>query len=383
MKALGIIAEYNPFHNGHAYQIVQAKKLHGGPVVVVLSGDFVQRGEVAVFDKFMRARHALLNGADMVLQLPTVFSLASAQRFAAGGVALLNGSGIVDTVCFGSECGDLSKLQKARAAMGRDNGEFSASLRAHLCAGLSYPAAAEKAAGSAYLAGANDLLAIEYLRSMEHTSLRPLCVLREGARHDEARLDTPFASAGALRQMLYAGEPEKTAEFVPEEVYATIETLSPRREERLSPVLLYALRRMDVAALSRLPDVSEGLENVLYKQCRANSDYTAFLFACKSKRYTMARLKRIAMCALLSIEKSDLARSPYIRVLGIRSEARPLLAELCRKSDLPVVARYADVKALPPEQLRLHEIDMLASQTVCIAAEESAAFDYGAPLLTV
>ncbi len=385
MKAVGIIAEYNPFHSGHAYHIAEAKKLHGGYVIIVLSGDFVQRGEIAVYDKLLRTRHALENGADMVLQLPCVYSLGSAQRFAAGGVRILAGSGIADAICFGSECGDLDKLQSSCMSTDMENESYASALRLQLRCGSSFPSAAAKAAGEHFLSGANDMLATEYLRAIkkEAPELSAICIRREGAQHDEAEPSARFASAGFIREKLLSGKIDDACAFVPHGVVEALRHVPPRRQERLSEIILYALRRMSLDELASLPDVSEGLENVIYKQCRACTRYSEFLFASKSKRYTMARLRRISMCALLSIKKSDLELSPYIRVLGVRKESKQLLSMLCSKSALPVVTRYSDAYKLSPEAARMHEIDMLSSDIACFAADSPSVFDYNDPLIVV
>lgn len=383
MHSLGIIAEYNPFHSGHAYQLAEAKKLHGGSVVVVLSGDFVQRGEAAIFDKFTRASHALANGADLVLQLPTVFSLSSAQRFANAGIRILASCGIVSTVCFGSECGDLQQLRSIQRQLHAEDSALKSAIRGHIKQGLSYPASTARAIGTAFPLKANDLLALEYLRAMENTSLDALCVKREGAYHDEMNMGISFTSASAIREALHAGKPENAAPYLPPNLTKSIISKKIRKMDALSPVILYALRAMELDELRTLPDVKEGLENVIYKQCRACTDYESFLLACKSKRYTFARLRRIAMCALIKIQESDLSCTPYIRVLGVKSEARPLLSELACKSSLPVVTRFADVAQLPPDCRRLYELDMRAAQIACLCDHSPAVFDFSAPLLIV
>lgn len=381
--ASGIIAEYNPFHNGHVYHISQTKLQSGAPVVVVLSGDFVQRGEVALYSKHIRTRHALENSAAMVLQLPTVFSLSSAQRFAKGAIDILALSGIVDTVSFGSECGDLPALIKASEAV--ESEEYVSRLRALLSSGVSYPRAISEAAGDVFSFGSNDILAMEYLRSLRpfKDTLSPLCVFRKGALHDSAPIDRSFASAGFIRKAVLEDQVKSIESFVPTNVYRSLCELTPRKEQNLSSAILYALRRMSLEELAKLPDVCEGLENVLYKQARACADYHSFLFACKTKRYTLARLRRISMCALLGITENDLDIAPYIRVLGIRKEAQGLLAQLCKKSALPVVVRYADLSSLPAPARRLSEIDTTASEIACMAENSPARFDYAEPLILV
>lgn len=382
MNAAGIIAEYNPFHNGHTYHIAELKRMHDGPVIAVLSGDFVQRGEAALYSKHVRARQALENGVDMILQLPTVCSLSSARRFAEGAVSLLAQCGVVDAICFGSENGDLNVLSRAGETL--ESEEYSLRLRSCLKRGMSYPRAIAEAFGDNFAFGPNDILAIEYLRAMRSfENVSPICISREGAMHDDSVAVSSFASAGYIRKAVLAGNTSVIRPYVPENVYKDLCQISPRRQEDLFPLALYALRMMDMDALAALPDVNEGLENVLYKQCRACTEYNDLLFACKTKRYTLARLRRICVNALLGINKDDISLPPYIRVLGIRKEARPLLAELCEKSRLPVIVRYSDIEKLSTQARRVADIDSKASEIACMAEKIPACFDYGRPLLIV
>ncbi len=363
--------------------------MHGGPVLCVMSGDFVQRGEPALFSKHLRAEHALRHGADIVIELPTVFSLSSAQRFAACGIHILQASGIADAVCFGSEHGDIAVLTEAAKRLYAESPAFTAALQAQLKTGRSYPAAFSNAADSPYDFGPNDVLGIEYIRAIltQSADLQPLCVRRAGVSHDAPETSGAYASASAIRKQIIngGGGLQRVSGCMPPDVWQTLRDTSPRCAQQLSDIILYALRRMDRAALAALPDVKEGLENVLYRQARRQTCYEAFLFACKTKRYTLARLRRVCMCALLGITADMLTLPPYIRVLGLREDAKPLLAQLCAQSKLPVVTRFSQAAALPPSAARLHAVDMLSSEIAAMASliPEPAIFDYASPLLIV
>ncbi len=387
MQGVGVIAEYNPFHNGHAYQLSEARRLHDGPVVCVMSGDFVQRGEPAVCSKHLRAKHALLHGADMVIEMPTVFSLASAQRFAACGVFMLQASGIVDALCFGSEHGDVAALTEAANLLHTNDPAFAAALQAELQKGRSYPAAFANAAHASFPFGPNDILGMEYIRAImaQNADLTPLCIKRTGAMHDAPDAAGAYASASAIRKQIIGGEAQRVCACVPPDVAKDLQSVSPRTAQALSPVVLYALRGMSLSSLAALPDVREGLENVLYREARRQTSYEAFLFACKTKRYTLASLKRISMCALLHITADMLSLPPYIRVLGLRKSARPLLSALCANSTIPVVTRFSQVASLPESAARLYKIDAFASEIAVMASASStpAVFDYSSPLLIV
>lgn len=398
MSNVGIIAEYNPFHNGHEYHLKAAKKLTGAEhAIVVMSGDFVQRGEPAMFDKHLRAKWALEQGADMVLLLPAVFSLASAQAFASGGVGILHGTGIVDHISFGSECGDIAALKKAAEMADDESDELKELIKHHLAGGLSYPDARARAwqqhtGEDALLSSPNDILGIEYIRALNAlgSSLTPFPVTRTGPGHDSPEPALGFASASAIRCSIL--NQTETADLVPDSVQIDITAAvssgtAPRTMQNLSRETIYALRRMTKEQLAALPDVGEGLENLLYSACRQYGNIDDMLSQIKSRRYTMARLKRICMCALLGIYGSPMDKLDglYIRVLGVRKDAMHLLSQLNEKASLPIVARYADAERLSSSQRSLMDTDMLAADIAAMGTADPspAKFDFSQPLLIV
>ena len=398
MSIVGIIAEYNPFHNGHQYHLKAAKELSGAEhAIVVMSGDFVQRGEPAMFDKHLRAKWALENGADMVLLLPVAFSLASAQAFASGGVGILHGTGIVDHIAFGSESGSTSALQEAAKMASDESDELKQLIRTNLDCGLSYPDARARAwqqhmGESTLLASPNDILGIEYLRALNALSsaIQPVAIPRTGPAHDSAELADGFASASAIRSGLLSGT--YSAGLVPDGVHGDIMTQVAsvgdlRTPQNLSRETVYALRRMTKEQLASLPDVSEGLENLLYSACRQQGDIESVLAQVKSRRYTMARLKRICMCALLGLygNPMDKLGGLYIRVLGIRKDAMHLLSQMKEKASLPIVTRFADTEQLNASQMRMMKTDLTASDIAAMASSipSPARFDFSHPLIIV
>ncbi len=401
MRSVGIIAEYNPFHNGHAYQLQKAKEASGADfAVAVMSGDFVQRGEPAMFDKRLRAKWALENGADMVIALPAPFALASAEAFALGGVTLLSKSGIADSIAFGSECGDTALLCRAAEALGSEAEELKALIRFNISRGLSYPDGRARAFCEYFpsdiasaLSSPNDILGIEYIRALRRTdaALRPIAICRAGVAHDSARACGAFSSASSIRQAIASGEAGPIRPYVPECVYndilGALGNAAPITLQSLSRETVYALRRMDSEQLRALPDVSEGLENLIYSACRAHADIGSVLSAVKSRRYTMARLKRICMCALLGIYGSPMKRPDglFIRVLGIRREAQPLLSALHERSELPVVTRYKDVAKLNEKQRELMAIELRCADIAALGrpSPSPAISDFSHPLIIV
>ena len=398
MSSVGIIAEYNPFHNGHEYHLKTAKKLSGADhAIVVMSGDFVQRGEPAMFDKHIRARWALENGADMVLLLPAVFSLASAQAFASGSAGILHGTGIVDCIAFGSECGDTAALQTAAKLADDESDELKQLIRANLDSGLSYPDARARAwqqhmGEGTLLSSPNDILGIEYIRALNAlgSAIRPIAVPRIGPGHDSAEFTEGFASASAIRSSMLNGT--GTAALVPNSVHRDIMSgssseSSPRTLHNLSRETVYALRRMTKQQLAALPDVSEGLENLLFSACRQHGTIESVLDAVKSRRYTMARLKRICMCAMLGIygNPMDKLGGLHIRVLGVRKDAMHLLSQMNAKASLPIVTRFADTEQLNASQRSMMDTDLTASDIAAMAssAPSPARFDFARPLTIV
>ena len=336
MSILGIIAEYNPFHNGHAYQIRQAKAFGCEKTVVILSGAFVQRGEPAVCSKRARVEMALRGGADLVLELPVVGALSSAQGFARMAVETLVATGVVTDLCFGSECGDTVRLQRVADALER--AEMDEAIKAELAEGVSCPVARQRALArvcedAALLANPNDLLGIEYLLAAKGR-LTPHAILRTGAAHDSR--DERSAGATACRQMLANGE--SVADFVPDFVLPLLENrvFLPDMER----AMLAKLRSMDAEDFAVIPDVSEGLEHKIVAAVRQGCSLDELIEAIKSKRYTRSRISRILMRAYLGLTE-PVGAPTYIRVLGFKKSASDLLRRMRERASLPIVQQVA------------------------------------------
>ena len=394
MRVVGIIAEYNPFHSGHAYHLAQAKaRANADYALVIMSGDYVQRGEPAMFPKMLRARWALQNGADLVLALPAVYSLTSAAGFARGALGLLDRTNLVDALCFGSECGDAAALGKILDA--QDSPETRAALQKALASGQSFPAAREQALKSVLPGsqpGPNDILGLEYLRALRElgSHMEPVALPRKGALHDQGDFSGAYASASALRELLFQGKGDALADFMPQDVLGEAVALcragQARSLFRLSPALLYALRRLSREELAALGEVREGLEFSLYKACRQAATLEELLSLVKTRRYPMASLKRACLCALLGITGQDLRdaeQGGVLRVLGLRRQALPLLSRLCQEADVPVITRYGDTELLSPLQQRFLAMDRFAAETACLATQspQPAPSDFGQPLI--
>ena len=328
MKVIGILCEYNPFHLGHKKQFDIIRQMFGSDCLIVclMSGNFVQRGAPAIFDKSLRAKAALLCGADLVLELPVTFALSSAEGFAAGAVQIL--SGICDGMCFGAESGSTETLlETARLLLSKN---FSAALRSQLDTGKSFPAARQAAmealgADASCLSNPNDILAVEYCKAILHqnSSLIPIPIRRVGSYHDTVP-NPENPSATALRQLLVTGNDWQS--YVPEEALDIFENAPIHTTAAGERAVLYRLRTMTDGEFEALPYGSEGLWRKLMHASRSCSGLEEILEATKSKRYTRTRLDRMVMCALLEITAADLASPvPYTRVLAFSQRGRSIL----------------------------------------------------------
>ena len=343
MRIAGIIAEYNPFHRGHAWHIARTREAGCDKVIVCMGGHFIQRGEAAILSRWDRARMALACGADAVFELPTLFALRTADAFARGGVAILAGLG-VDALSFGSEITDMTLLKALASLREREPEDVSAAVSQKLDAGMAHARAWGEAVG-AYLGVApellnrpNAVLAVEYIRALEShaPAVVPLAIPRLGDYHDAAM--SAFASATAIRAAFARGDVGKALEAIPEPArpWANPESLHP-----MDDMLLYRLRSMTPEALAALPDMGEGLENRLHRLCRSASGREALLDALKCKRYTRARLSRILTYALLGLDRAALEAVPrpgYARLIGLRRGSEGLLKELKARAALPIVS---------------------------------------------
>ena len=322
MKTIGIICEYNPLHMGHAKQIRHVKaQFPGCAVVCLMSGNYVQRGQPAIFDKSLRAKAAILAGADLVLELPLTYALSSAEGFAAGGVEILGK--FCDYLCFGSESGDENALTDvAKALLSAD---FPEKLRKELDRGLSFPAARQAALGElgALLEKPNDILAVEYCKAIlsQNCQMKPLPIRREGSYHDETP-DKENPSATAVRKLILDGG--EWGQFVPDPAVlagAAVHDLKAGEQ-----AILYRLRTMTDAEFEALPYGSEGLWRKFMGASRSQATLEDIIAATKSKRYTRTRIDRMVMCAYLGITEEMLrSPTPYVRVLGFNDVGRAVL----------------------------------------------------------
>lgn len=374
---VAIICEFNPFHNGHRYIIETAKRLTNEPVLAVMSGSFCQRGEVAVCSKFERTAAALRYGADIVAELPAVHAVSCAQRFAQAGVHIATAFESTSCLAFGCEDDNLPALQAAADAS--QNEAVNRKIALLMKGGAYYPQAAEQAvreacgdAAADMLTQPNSVLAVEYLRALRGSSVKPLPVRRVGTAHDSRESCGGYLSASAIRERLRRGE--DVSAFMPE---PPADITYPALLER---AVLCRLRTMTAADFRALPEVGEGLENRLTAAVKTCHSVEDIITAVKTKRYTHARLRRILCCALLGITESLQAqRADYVRVLGF-SQTGAALLKTCR---LPVVTSAAKAMKADSTAAEFLRRDILATDIAALAyqAVKPCGADYHTKLI--
>lgn len=386
MATAGIVAEYNPFHTGHAYQIAETKRALGEDcaVVAVMSGNWVQQADCAVADKWTRARLALMGGADLVLEVPTVWATSSAEGFARGAVELLDATGVVDALSFGSECGDAEALERVAECL--DSGEYREALQRLLPTGEPFAvcrqAAAEKLLGgetAGLLRRANNNLGIEYIRALNalDSHIRPMTVLRQGAGHNavfahagEGADDSSsahdamprFVSATQLRMDLLEGDWDRAEPYLLPGERQVLEggVLNPSGLERVERAVLARVRTMAAEEWAALPDsgAAEGLPRRLERAGHRCASMEEFFQSARSKRYTASRLHRLVLRAYLGITGADIpARPPYLRVLGLGGRGREILREMKERARLPILTKPAHARRLDGEGRRLFALE--------------------------
>ncbi|MBQ7900907.1 MAG: nucleotidyltransferase [Clostridia bacterium] len=359
----GIICEYNPFHNGHMYHIQQAKKQTNCKYVIcAMSGSMVQRGEVAIFDKWQRASAAVDGGADLVIELPAYYVLQSAENFAYGGVSLLHKLGVVDYLAFGSESGSIDSLTKIADIMTNEPREYSAALKQALDRGMGYPAACEcalrAASGSDFDFQPNDILAINYIKALRgiHSAIEPVAIRRTNDYHSISAMGN-IASATAVRTMLADGD--DISSYVP---HITDTTYHARN---MQSFVLGFFRTAEAQKLNCITGMEPGLANRLINCAKSNVDYDSFVNACVTKRYTRHRIQRVIMCCLLGI--GGKYNMDYVRVLAMNQNGRRLLGEIKKRSNLDIVTKTAD---FTPTDDSMFKFDILATDIAALCCSD-------------
>ncbi len=374
----GIVAEFNPFHNGHKYLIDTIKNNGENTVTVVMSESFVQRGECACLSPYERTKMALECGVDLVLSLPVPCATASAERFALGGLSVLGGLGCVDALAFGAESDNVEKLKKCAEILVSD--ELSAALEKYLDDGASFPAARQKAVEEIsskeiadILSSPNNILGVEYIKAINKLDLNIKInpILRKGVAHDSEEAKGDFCSASAIREMLE--NKNSFSDFLPEEALNILNQeienqKAPASLKKLETAILYKLRSMNVEDFKTLPDVSEGLEYRLFDAVKTSSYLDEILEKVKTKRYTHSRIRRIIICAFLGIKKEDVLKPvPFIRVLGFNEKGAKILKKAKGTATLPIVTKSSEINALGEDAKRFFKLECFARDMLSLA----------------
>ncbi len=366
MKTAGIIAEYNPFHNGHKYHIEETKKLTGADYcIVAMSGNFVQRGAPAIIDKYARAKSALAEGADLVIQIPPVYSLSSAEFYAKGSISLLESTGLIDCLSFGSEAGELEKLESIAKILVEEPEKYKKLLQKYLKAGNAFPAARAKALIdyhpdmtdlSELVSSPNNILAIEYLKALvsSKSSIKPITMKRVGAGYNDPYAPgQPGISAKAIREAIgYGSEIDNLKAYMPRESFKCLKDAVKKNmtvdENDFSGMLIYKLLSERDQGFSKYLDVSEELSDRICNNLEKFTNVSDFCNLLKTKDKTYTRISRALFHILLDMKEDSVAASdytgtcPYIRVLGFKKESEALLSEIKTKASVPVLFGYND-----------------------------------------
>lgn len=356
MRKAAVICEFNPFHNGHKFLLEKIKSEYADSVICIMSGNFVQRGDIAITDKYERAISALENGADMVVELPTVYAVSSAQVFAETGVRIAKSLGC-DLLCFGAE----NSIEELNDIVDRLAKPATQSLIAEkMKNGAYYPQAVSQSLGehaAEIIKKPNNILAVEYIKACRKYDLSPIAIPRKGVEHDDSSVVGNIASASFIREQIISG--------VAYRQYTPMAINHPATLDAIEPAVLFKLKTIDRDEIALLPDVSEGLENRIYEIAVQNNSIEEILEQIKTKRYTMARLRRILIASLLDFTKEMQQKPvPYIRILGVKKERQ----ELLKSSDLPLII---DVRrgydGLDNSEKEIFNVDLNAAKAMNLA----------------
>ena len=360
MRVVGLIAEYNPFHNGHQYHIEKAKEVANADyAIVVMSGNFVQRGGPAIVDKWQRTEMALNNGVDLVIELPTYYAVSSAEFFAKGAVSILNNLGVVNNLFFGSECGDVNKLTTIAKTLADEDSKLKYIIKENLAKGETFAKAREKALISylnnedlnEILTSSNNILVIEYIKSIirMNSNIKPFTLKREGSNYNDKFLSNSFSSATSIRELLkQKASIESLKDSIPKESYEVLNNLYNNSypfvfDEDMFKFIKYKLQT-NCINFNNLYEIIEGLENKLLKEISSSNSYEEFILNIKSKRYTYSKISRILTHIYIGLDSDsflniDDTNNLYARVLGFNKKGREILSLIKRNSSIPLITK--------------------------------------------
>ncbi|WP_352419972.1 nucleotidyltransferase [Proteiniborus sp.] len=400
MKIVGLITEYNPFHNGHLYHLNESKRITNSEYsVAIMSGNFLQRGEPALVDKWTRAKMAVDNGVDLVIELPIIYACQSAELFAFGAIKILDSMGCIDSVCFGSELGDIQLLNYITKILYYEPDSYVKSLKSALEQGFSYPKAIEYALInylkesstidtsiiSNIISNPNNILSIEYLKALNRigSEIKPYTIKRKQSRYHDKSLTGSISSATAIREQIINNSwMENIKHTVPPITYKHLKNFYSENNDfnslnNFSVILLYLLRNTTSEKLKNIIDVTEGLENRIISCSNNHSNIYEILNCMNTKRYTTTRLKRILIHLLINLNKDifnnlNLHGPQYIRILGMSAKGIKIIKQAKRTSSLPIITKFADYIMLNNEILnQMIELDKKATDIYVLGLSKS------------
>lgn len=357
MHRAGVICEFNPFHNGHKFLLERIKTEYADEVVCIMSGSFVQRGDIAITDKYARAKAALQNGADIVVELPTVYAMSGAQTFAENSVRIAAAMNC-DRLYFGAE-NSLNDLNEVAGLL--ENKVTNDKIHAAMKSGQYYPKALSMAVGKQHadtISQPNNILALEYIKACQKHGIMPIAIPRKNVNHDEDVIRDGIASASKIREMIENGESYK--------LLTPMEISDPCSIKSIEPAILYRLKTISAEELRKIADVSEGLEYRIIEAAKLYNSLSEIYNAVKTKRYTMARIRRIILSAFLDITaEMQNTPVPYLRILGVKSG----LEDLLRGANLPLIIKVkTDFESLNQISAKeIFDVDLRAAEAMNIA----------------
>lgn len=405
-KVLGIVAEYNPFHNGHLYHIQRAKEqANADYVVTIMSGNFTQRGNTSIINKWDRAEMAIRGGSDLVIELPTLYSISSAENFADGAIKILDRLGFVNYISFGIEDENLTKLTKVSKVLYNEPNRYKKLLKFELDKGLSYPKSIENAIVGYFkndsyrsiFEGSNNILGLEYLKALRRnkSKINPIGIKREKVYYNSTEIIDEYASAMGIRRLINNKDYRDISKVVPNYSYKILmdninNGTVVNDIQRFSDIIFYKLRTMTLDEIRDLPEVSEGLENLLKNAAKETNNIVTLVNSVKSKRYIQSRIQRILVYAMLGITKKDIEMSektiPYIRVLGFSEKnGKKLLSDInWRATTITSVKRFEENNT-NKKYKRMFEIDKRATDLYTLGYRDNSicGLDYTHKLIII
>ena len=394
MKVLGIIAEYNPMHTGHIYHIQKAKELTNSDyVIVIMSGSFTQQGNIAITDKFTRAKEAIKNGADLVIELPTIFSVSDAGSFANKAIQLLNGLNIIDSICFGAENDNISLFNNICDILINNDVEIWSKIKEELKQGLSFATARNNVLKNylsyeelEIISSPNNILGIEYIKSLKTTNsnILPYAILRQNNNFNNENICGSYTSSTSIRKSLENNENIKLLkEYLTKDTYNILTNSNLLFNNDFFDLLKYKIISMSIEEIKEINGVTEGFENKIKKEIIDCYNYDSYLFNLKSKRYELSRIKRIIVNILLNITKDDFINlknnnANFAHILALNHEKKELLSHLSKNSNIPIITNTSDKNTnnLSTTQKKLLEFDIYSSNLHSILSKSKLNKDY-------